>query len=185
MELASGGEFPDMKAPMKLTSLSLLVLVFTLLAGCKPKAPEVTDLQRKEAANLVSEAQFAITLRDLARAEPLLAKAAQLAPDTAEYWVNLGAIRRRMDNKSGAKQAYEQALKAYRADQDDKKDEIRIEGILQEVHVLALLGRADDARTRLEKALKKEPENRILKRFAEDRQLDRMLEDPGFKDVAL
>ena len=80
--------------------MTRVILIFAsaallLAAGCKPKTKAITSLERKEAANLVSEARFAITLRDDARAEGLLAQAAQLCPDTGDYWLNLGMTRRR------------------------------------------------------------------------------------------
>ena len=159
----------------------LLALVLLGAAGCKPK--EVPAIQRKEAANLASEAQFALTLRDYKRAEPLFEKAAKLCPDTGEYWINLGVTRRRLDNKSGAKSAFEQAVDVYRDAFDrDPKD---TDAVLREVYVLALLGKVDDARKVLEKARKKAPESRELRAFSEAHQFDRILEDPMYKELAL
>lgn len=166
--------------------LSLLVAAacaLALTAGCKPKPKAIPEIQRKQAANLVSEAQFALTLRDYARAEPLLAQATKLCPDTADYWLNLGVTRRRLGDKSGAKTAYENARAAFR--DDFELDPDRTEALLQEIYTLALLGRPDDARTALEKGLKKKPNDRALKAFADGKQLDRLLEDPGFRDVSL
>ncbi len=159
----------------------LLLLSAAYTAGCGRK--EITSLQRMEAANVASEAQFALTLRDYARAEPLLTKATALCPDTPEYWQNLGVVRRRRDNRSGAKQAYAQMRDAARDlyKQDDKKTE----ALLQQVYALALLGRADDARSLLEKAQKNHPDDRALGAFADGKQLDRILADPAFKDIAL
>jgi tetratricopeptide (TPR) repeat protein len=162
--------------------LSLLLILSALFAaGCGRK--EITSLQRKEAANLFSEAQFALTLRDYARAEPLLTKVTTLCPDTPEYWQSLGAVRRRLDNRSGAKQAYEQMRDAARDQykQDDKKTE----ALLQQVYALALLGQADDARSLLAKAQKNHPDDRALGAFADGKQLDRILADPAFKEIAL
>jgi tetratricopeptide (TPR) repeat protein len=159
--------------------LLLLSAVFT--AGCGRK--EITSLQRKEAANIASEAQFAFTLRNYARAEPLLIKATALCPDTPEYWQSLGVVRRRLDNRAGAKQAYEQMRDAAR--DQYKADDKKTEALLQQVYALALLGRADDARSLLEKAQKNHPDDRALGAFADGKQLDRILANPAFKDIAL
>lgn len=166
---------------MKLNSLCMAVVALVLAAGCKPKV--IPELQRKQAANFVSEAQFALTLRDYARAEPLLAKATELCPDVGETWLNLGVTRRKLGDKSGAKKAFEGARAAYQDlyEQDPKQTD----ALLQEVYALALLGREADARKVLEKALKKDPENRALRGFSESKQLDRLLADPGFKEIAL
>jgi tetratricopeptide (TPR) repeat protein len=168
---------------MKFTPLVIAVAALMLAGGCKPKPMDIPAIQRKEAANLASEAQFAATLRDFARAEPLFEKAAKMCPDEGDYWINLGIVRRRQDNKSGAKDAYEKGRSAFSDaaaihDQDS-------EPVLQEIYALALLGRADDARKVLAKAQKRLPDDRALKAFAESNQLDRMLEDPGFKEIAL
>ncbi|MFI5358128.1 MAG: tetratricopeptide repeat protein [Opitutales bacterium] len=161
--------------------LLLLGLVAGFTAGCGRK--EVTSLQRKQAANLVSEAEFAVNLRDYARAEGLLAQAVAVCPDTPEYWLNLGSVRRRLGNRAGAKDAYEQMLGLARDNyRRNAKDP---EPLLQQVYVLALLGRMDEARAALEKAQKDHPDDRSIRAFVESRQLDRLPEDPNFKAIAL
>lgn len=163
--------------------LALFATVALILgAGCSRK-PKITELQRKEAAHVSSEADFALTLRDWARAEGLLTKAAQLCPDNGPYWVNLGAVRVQLGNKAGAKAAYESALRAYQAEADEEK--MSPEPWLRQVYVLALLGRADEARKTLDKAAKKFPDNRNVKAFIEGKQLDRMMADPKFKQAAI
>lgn len=181
-----------MGAPMKMRCFFLLAVAVALLAGgCKPKSKEITSLQRKEAASVVSEAQFALQLKDLARAEGLLAKAAELCPDTGKYWVDLGSVRVRLGKKEAARTAYEGALKAYEADAAKTKEETkdRVGGeagpALQQIYVLALLGRVDEARAVLAKAYKQFPENRAVRSFVEQKQIDKMIADPSFKLIAL
>ena len=168
---------------MKWTSVLCLVLALLVVAGCKPKAKDIPPLQRKEAANLVSEAQFAVTLHDYARAEPLLDRATKLCPDTGDYWISLGVVRRRQGNTSGAKQAYEQARSAFHDAYEI--DSTQAEAALQAVYTLALLGRTDDARKALEKAAKKQPDSRPIRNFVDSKQLDRIVADPGFREIAL
>jgi len=182
MELAIGHQ-NIVTESMKFPAVMIICLGVVLTAGCKPNPKNITELQRKEAANLVSEAQFAVTMRDYARAEPLFAKAAKLCPDTGEYWLGLGMSRRRLGDKSGAKSAYEEALAAFRDNFDH--DSKNADALLQQVSVLALLGRADEARSALEVAQKKHPENGALRRFVEEKQLDRIVSDPSFKEIAL
>jgi tetratricopeptide (TPR) repeat protein len=158
-----------------------VIVAAGLLGGCAKK--EITPLQRKQAATLVSEASFAVTVRDLPRAESLLAQATALCPDSPEYWVNLGTVRRRMDNRAGAKTALEEGLKASR--DAYKRDDKEPAPLLQQVYILAMLGRVDDARSTLEKAQKKHPDDRAVRMFVENKQLDRMLADPGFKELSL
>lgn len=157
----------------------LLIVVLALTAGCGPK---ITPLQRKEAANLVSEAQFATTLRDWARAEELLAKATSLCPDNGEYWLNLGSVRRRLDNRSGARKAYEQAATAYGdAYKADPKDP---QPLMQQVYVYSLLNQEKKALKALERAQQDHSANPNVRNFTPE-TLQRMREDPGFKELAI
>lgn len=161
----------------------LLAAALALLAGCKPRAKQITDLQRKEAAHLDSEAQFAVTMRQWERAEGLYAKATQICPDTGQYWMNLGATRVRGGKKDAARDAYKSALKAFENEAAEKKEEV--EPLLGQIRVLALLGRVDDSRAVLEKAAKRFPNDRMVRALREDKNFDRMIADPAFKQDAL
>ena len=168
---------------MKLTRIFLMAAtILALVSGCSAKKKEITTLQRKEAANLVSEAQFALTLRDYARAEGLLAKAAELCPDTGEYWMNLGSARMRLGQRDAAKKAYQSGLAAY--EQEAAQNKADPQPALQQVTALALLGRVDDARALLEKIPSQFPDNRTIRAAVDNKMLDRMLADPKFKEVA-
>ena len=157
----------------------LLLCLLVFATGCGPK---ITSLQRKEAANLVSEAQFATTMRDWARAEELLAKATQLCPDNGEYWLNLGSVRRRLDNLAGARKAYEHAARAYgEAYKADGKDP---QPLMQQIYTYSLLGRHKDAVRALERVHADHGGDPGVKSFTEQ-SLERMREDPAFKALAL
>jgi len=167
---------------MRRCLILLLGLAVVFSPGCARKQ-EITSLQRKQAANLVSEAQFAMTLREYARAEGLYAQATALCPDTPEYLLSLGAARRRLGNRDGAKAAYEQMLDL--AKDHYKHDSKDPQPLLQQVYVLALLGRMDDARAAQERAQKNHPNDPNVRAFIGNRELERMPDSPGFKDVAL
>ena len=167
-------------------SVAVLLLAGWALAsgaGCGAKKKEITELQRKEAAHHASEAQFAMTLRDFARAEESLAKAAALTPDDGALLVSLGATRMRLGKKDLAKQAYQGALQAYAdAAKTEKTDP---EPWLKQVYVLALLGRTEEGRAMLDRTAKQFPDHRNVKLFVENKQFDRMVADPMFKEMAL
>jgi len=152
-------------------------------SACGRGGKDISEVQRKEAALLVSEAEFAITLRDWARAEAALGKAVDLCPDTGPYWVSLGSVRMRLSNRDGARAAYRSALKAYQDEAD--ADEEDVEPWVQQAYVLALLGRVDEGRALLAKTTKRFPENRALRSFVEGKQFEGMLADPKFKEMAL
>ena len=170
-----------MKTPRLFLGLAILALFS--VCGCKPKPKEITSLQRKEAALLVSEAQFAISLRDYARAESGLAKAVAICPDDGEYWVNLGTMRIRLGQRDGAKTAYKHALAAFEeAAALNKKD---VQPVFQQISVLVLLGRSDDARALLATLAARLPEDREVRNYLERKQLEAIMADPQFREISL
>lgn len=168
---------------MAVCGLIGLAFMALLMAGCGKK--EVSELQRKQADHLVAEAEFAITLRDWARAENLLAQASALVPDNGVVWTNLGSVRVRLNQKGAAKEAYLKALKAYEDEAAADKTKSDPEPWLKQVYVLALLGRTNDGRALLEKTARQFPGHRNVKAFVERKQFDAMLADPNFKQAAL
>ncbi len=158
---------------------TVLLLAFT---ACARKAPEITSLQRKEAASLVSEAEFALAMRDFGRAEELYAKATALCPDDGSYWLDLGALRRRADKRDGARQAYTEAAKAYAAAY--KADRKNPQPLLQQIYVEALLGNTKTALKLLKQAQADHGDNPGVKKLTPE-AFDRMIADPGFKAQAL
>jgi len=160
------------------------VTALLLGAGCKPRAKEITQAQRLEAASLVSEAKFAVSVRDFTRAETTLARAAGLCPDLGDTWLDLGRCRVKLGNRGGAKEAYQTALAAYKSDAE-RDAAIRVPSLLRQIYVLGLLGRVDEARALLAKARKDIPDSVDLRGFDEGRQIDLMLNNPGFKEAAL
>jgi Flp pilus assembly protein TadD len=157
-----------------------LVLAAVVLAGCRAK--EISSIDRKEAANILSEAQFAVALKEWTRAEGLYVKAAGLCPDQGEIWVGLGVARMRLHNPSGARDAYKSAVSVY--DEEFKRDPSNTIPVIRSASVLVLLGRADDARSMVDKALAKNPDDRRLKSFVEMKGVDKIAADPGLKEVA-
>jgi tetratricopeptide (TPR) repeat protein len=169
---------------VKMNPLRIGIPVFAavlFLVGCKPSGKAITELQRKEAAHAQSEAQFAVTMRQWDRAEGLYAKAAQLCPDTGEYWFQLGVVRVRLGKRDIAKEAYKNAAKAFEDEAGKTKDDV--EPWLKQAEVLALLGRATEGRATLEKASKRFPNDRTVRAFAE--RYDRLIAEPNFLQNAL
>jgi|CZKI01.1.fsa_nt_gi tetratricopeptide (TPR) repeat protein len=149
------------------------------LAGCR--AREITSLQRMEAANVLSEAKFAVMMRDWKRAEGLYAKAADLCPDAGDSWLNLGMVRMHLDDRNGARSAYKSALSAYKADYD--RDPANSQAMVRRAYVLVILGRTEEARAAVEKARSRRPEDWRLRSFVENHGVDGLLLDPGLKEI--
>lgn len=167
--------------PRPFALLTLVAAVF--FAGCEQKPVEVTRQMQTEVANLMSEVEFALQLRDFARAEPLLVKAVGIIPDAGDHWILLGTTRKQLQNTSGARDAYRQALAAF--ERAAKRAPDSGEPRLQQVYVYALLGQVDQARKQLERAAKDLPNDREVQEFVRANALDRILADPNFKAGAL
>jgi Flp pilus assembly protein TadD len=153
-----------------------------VLALCACRHKEITKLERDEAANAASEADFAVTVKEWSRAEGLFARAAALCPDTGDYWLNLGLVRMRLGNRDGARTAYKSALGAYKDAAD--LDPANSKAVIRRIYVLVVLGRADEARSVLDKARAKTPADRLLRSFSENDGLSKMIADPGLKSVS-
>jgi tetratricopeptide (TPR) repeat protein len=160
--------------------LALVTAAALALAGCRAK--EITQLERDEAANDVSDADVAVTIKDWARAEGMYAKAAKLCPDEADVWMNLGIVRMRLHNSGDARTAYKAALSAYK--DSLKKDPSQSVTVIRIAYVLTVLGRADEARTVVADALQKTPDDARLREFSDQKAIDKMLADPGVKAVS-
>ena len=151
------------------------------LAGCSRKA--ISTLDRKEAANVISEAQFATTVRDLPRAETLALQAATLCPDTGDYWLLLGTLQVRNGKKGDAKSSYASALDAYKDQYKQAPGNSQL--LIQQAYVLVLMGRPDDARAVIDKAHDRNPDDWGIKKLVESKVVDHMVADPSLKALSL
>ncbi len=167
----------------KFKFIALSALALFAFGGCRPKSADITSLQRKEAATLASEAEFALSLRDYARAEGLLAKAVALEFDNGNHWVSLGSMRARLGQRPAAKKAYESALRAF--EDDYARDPKNAESCLQQIYALALLGRQEDARKLLAKVAQRHADDLEVRAFVREQQLDELLGSAQFKEIAL
>lgn len=162
---------------------ALFAAVFLLVAaGCSKAPKEVSDSVKAEAATLISEAQFAMSIREFSRAEELIQKAIKLREDVPEYWVTLGMVRRKQDNKSGARSAYEEALDLHT---DRYNAEKKPEELAQRAFVMGLLGKTDEALKLLEAGMKEYPDSPVMKKMADPRGLPATFKRAEFKELAL
>ena len=160
--------------------LALVIAAALALAGCR--ARQITQLERDEAANDASDADFAVTIKDWARAEGMYAKAAKLCPDEADVWMNLGIARMHLNNPGDARTAYKAALSAYK--DNLKKSPGQAVIVIRIAYVLTLLGRADEARAVIADALQKAPGDGQLRDIVDSKAIDKMLADPGVKAIS-
>jgi Flp pilus assembly protein TadD len=168
---------------MKNWTIALAVASALAVSACKDKPKELPPAVQAEVMQHMSEAEFAVNIRDYARAEGLLKKATELDPNNARAWIQLGIARRRQNNTSGAKKAYNEALDVLKATY--KRDKKQPGPLMAQIEVYVLLGKTDDARKVLEQALKEHPSDRGIREFSEMKLLDQMAKDPQVKASAL
>ncbi len=171
-----------MHSLMKRLFIVLACATALFVTGCSKKPKEVPEAVKREAASLLSEAQFAMSIREFSRAEELIQRALKLQDDVPEYWVSLGMARRKQDDKDGARKAYKKALGLH---VDRYKADKKPEELAQQAFVLALLGNTDEALKLLDKGLKEYPDSAVMKKMADPRGLPRTFQTAEFKALTL
>ena len=156
------------------------IALVALGVGCARK--QVTNRDRLEAAHVVSEARFALSVREWARAEALLARAVELAPQ-GDYWMTLGGTRVKLNDRAGAKAAYLAALQTY--GEEASRSGATPELLMKQAYVLALLGRQEEGRALIVEAAKRFPLDQKLLDLTDPAAFAKMMSSPRFKDMAL
>ena len=176
---------------MKPSLIYTLTVACLLLAACHKKPvdkaaagqpKDVPKIVAAEAANLVREASFALQIRDYARAEKSLARAVELRSDIPDWWFSLGSACKRQAKTGDARFAYKKALALF-----EKRYEAttNVADLQQQLIMLVLLGREDDARKLLEQSGKKQPDQLMLKRLFDGKFIDQLLRDPNIQQLKL
>lgn len=156
--------------------------MLALAVGCAPRRKQATERERKEAALHASEARFALSVKEWARAEGLFLKAAQSSPE-GDYYFSLGVARLKLGKRAEAKEAYQEAVRAYEA--DAAREATNSEPWIKQAFVLAVLGRRDDARAVIAKAAKRFPNDAKVRAVVEPRGFEQLTSGSNFKEAAL
>lgn len=162
----------------------LLALVALIAGGCGAN-PADEARRGREAELLASEANFAANLRDWPRVERALVPATALAPGRPELWLDLGAARVRLGRMTEAREAYTRALEGFERQADSTAFKGNPEPTLNQVRVLALLGRLPEARAVAAELPRRFPGNPRAREFIESRELERLTAERSFREVAL
>ncbi len=99
---------------------------------------------------MVSEAEFAVSVKEWPRAEGLYTSATTLCPDDPDIWVKLGVARMRLGNHSGARDAFKSGAAAYK--DAIKANPANTQLVVRLAYVYVVLGRPDEARDLVAKA---------------------------------
>ncbi len=147
-----------------------ILLIFLLgLAGCssfggKEKTVDVTTGSSKRADQLVAQASQKMQDENFEGAVALLNEAKRLQPEWPRVWTTLGIASARLGNDQMAKKSFKRALaiheKQYRANPSEVKH------VKEQVYLLILLNRDQEAKERLARGQSNHPNSRALKRLS-------------------
>ena len=159
-------------------------LFASLLAACGGGKKEVSADDMKQAAQAAGEATWANFQNNYAAAEKALARATTLNPNNADYWFDLAVARVRTKDNAGAKTAFKNALSACK--DAFAKDPQNPAWLTKQIRPLIMLGRVDEARALLDKAVKQFPDNAQVRQLKgkEKDVIDALLKDPLLKDFS-
>ena len=125
------------------------------------KIEAIETLIRSLPTNIVA----AIRINDFNKAQSLAAEATQQSPQWAEAWVADGMASARLEQFDRAQQAYERALSLYQAKSRENPSDAN--SVFQQIYLLTLLNWSDEAKTKLEQARKKYPDDNQLATLSE------------------
>ena len=153
---------------MKITCL-IPVLAAALLTACTKTPPTASTSTPQQ---LASESATALNSKDYAKAQALTKQATDIDPKFAEAWVVYGVASLRLGQADQARAAYEQALSIYQNRHLQNPSDAN--QVAQQILVLSLLGRSDEAAALLKQAEAEYPKDeqisKTAKNFAEVKQ---------------
>ena len=161
--------------------ISIALIIVSFVAACGAKKKEVTREDRIQAGKAAGEASYANFRGDFAAAERALVRAVELDPFNADNWFDLGIARIRIKDKSGAKAAFKEVLSVCK--DNAAKDPNNVAWLVKQIRPMVLLNRVSDARALQEKILKQFPNDRQVGVFADAKAIDKLLEDPLWKEL--
>ena len=133
-----------------------MVRAFLCFCTALAQSAEPTE----SAAEIAARASQAMEAKDYVRAEALTRTAVRMDPEFAEGWVALGLSLWWQERQAEAQAAFEEALGAH--SRRFEKDPTDSNQLLQQVFVLVLLGREQDALTQLRSAKARFPKQASL-----------------------
>ena len=109
---------------------------------------------------LPAEIAEAFNAKDYAKAQTLAAEATHNNPKFAEAWVGYGMASVRLGQMDRARQAYERALSLYQA--RHRLHPAEANPVVQQIFLLELLGRSDEAESLLKSAQTSYPDDQQI-----------------------
>ena len=146
---------------MKMTLLTLLALA--LLTSCG-RTPSDTALARSQKLATLSAGAF--VAKDYSKAQTLAEQATSLDPQFAEAWVAYGMASVQLGQTDRARDAYGHALSLHQAGHRANPSDAN--QVSQQIFILSLLGRSDEAAALLKRAEAEYPKDEQISKLAEN-----------------
>jgi Flp pilus assembly protein TadD len=147
---------------MKIAPL-ILLLTFVLFTSCTQPSRSSASTDSKA---LAADSVVALNTQDYTKAQKLAAEATRLDPEFAEAWVGYGMASVKLGQTDRARKAYERALSLHQARLHQNPSDS--DQVFQQIFLLALLGRSDEAESLLRRAHSDYPSDRQISTLAGD-----------------
>lgn len=145
------------------TAPLVLFLASALFTSCTPPPHSSVSADSKA---LAGDSAAALNAQDYSKAQRLAAEATRLAPEFAEAWVGYGMASVKLRQTDRAREAYERALSLHQARLRQSPSDSN--QVFQQIFLLALLGRSDEAESLLKRAHSDYPNDQQISTLAGD-----------------
>ena len=149
---------------MKVRALAML-LMFLWCASCT-RPPQNKNSITPQAQQLAGEGAAAFNATNYSKAQTLSLAATRIDPQFAEAWVGYGMASVRLGQSDQARQGYERALSIYQARHRQNPSDVN--QLVQQIFLMALLDRPDEAEKMLRQAHVDFPKDQTLAKLAEN-----------------
>jgi Flp pilus assembly protein TadD len=145
---------------MKILPLALVALA--LVTSCQSS----NNANKSRLEQLASQSASALNAKDYSQAQSFAAQATNIDPQFAEGWVACGMASVQLGQIDRARDAYEHALALHES--RHRQNPSNPDQVVQQIFVLSLLGRSDEADAMLKQAQKDYPKDQQITTLAQD-----------------
>ena len=145
------------------TALLIVCSTLLLFTSCRQSSRSADSTNSKA---LAANSAAALNAQDYSKAQELAAQATRLDPEFAEAWVGYGMASVKLGQTDLARKAYERALSLHEVRLQQNPSDAN--QVFQQIFLLELLGRSDQATALLKRAQADHPNDQQISSLAKD-----------------
>lgn len=153
--------------------IASVVCVFVLAACGGSKKKELTQLEQAQINQHLEAAKREVFIKNYSAAEQSLVEITKIDATNYQVWFELATLRAGLKKKSESLAAYKNAFKQGKA--AFGRDANNQDALVISLRSLVLLGRGQEARDMLAKAVKKNPDNTAYKHLEQQKFVDQLM----------